>query len=314
MTPNKTYRFSSFKKLFLVFLSCLVLFSFPGKCLSYQIGRRGEEENRYFFWEVSSEDNKVYILGSIHVAREGLYPLSRDIEEAFDRSDVLVVEVDLTEIDEFEAAKGMLSRAIYQDGSSLSGRLSPDIYRQAEEVLSGIGLDIRMFDMYQPWFLAVSITSYALMGLGFQPEWGVDQYFLDKAQDAGKKIKGLETMEFQLDLFSGLSDDLQELFLLSSLAEIETIEKHMDMLFDIWKKGNTRRLNTILRRSLAEYPQLEPFYERVIDQRNKNMASQIEDYLGQDNLYFVVVGAGHLIGSEGIIQILRERGYRARQY
>lgn len=312
-----------YKKLFLTFLFLIYAAAVetPLKAYGYQArgGRPASvfesvRSNRYFFWEASSSTNKIYILGSIHLAKKDMYPLSREIESAFERSDVLALEVNLAEINELEVAALTLTKAIYRDGSTLESRLSNRTYQLTKKRLSDLGMDIRMFNIYQPWFLAVTLTVQALMDLGFNPEWGVDKYFLNKAVNSAKKVTGIETIESQLSLFHSLPPELQELFLLSSLVDIEAIEKYMDTLLSAWKSGNMRRLEVILKRGLDEYPELQPFYDRVFYQRNKNMADAIEDYLASGKLYFVVVGAGHLVGSEGIIQILQNRGYFLRQY
>ncbi len=310
------------KKILLIFFLSAIMTVFSKQSLGYQFDKRPTDsssekrasDSRYFFWEVPSGANTVYILGSIHLVREDLYPLSRKIEEAFERSDALAVEVDLTKVDELEVAANMISKAFYYDGSTLADNLSPEIYQLAKESLEDLGLDIKMFNIYQPWFLALQLTTHALVELGFDPEQGVDQYFLKKAIETGKKIVGMETLTYQLSLFDSLSEDLQGLFLLLSLTEIETLESHADRLFQIWKKGDRRRLKILLRRGLEEYPELEPFYDKVFYQRNKRMVEQIEGYLTGDELYFVVVGAGHLVGREGIIQILQDKGYNPRQY
>lgn len=269
-----------------------------------------EEKYQYLFWEITKDNNKAYILGSIHMAKKEIYPLKEEIEKAFEQSDKLVLEIDLSRENELEIAAKMLSQAVCPELKSLKTRLPEKIYLLAQQKTKELGLDIRMFEFYQPWFLAISITAQSLIELGFSPEWGVDRYFLEKAVSAEKKVKGLETWEFQISLFKNLSHELQELFLLASLAEIETIAGQIDVLFDAWQKGNKRRLDVLFRRSLRQYPELAPFYEKVVYQRNKNMAEKIESYLKQEGTYFVVVGAAHLIGEQGIIQILQNKGYR----
>lgn len=314
-------KFKIITKLLLLFLPVVVIGLVPRSVFSYSFNfspthsaAQAGNQKRYLFWEVSSVEGKAYILGSIHLAREGLYPLSPKIEKAFEEADVLAMELDLSQLDELEVVMKMLPKAMFSDDNTLESSVSFQTYQLAKEKMQSMGMDIRMFNMYQPWFVAVSLTSYALVELGFRPEWGVDMYFSNKAQNEGKPIVGMETVDFQLNLFQGLPYDIQELFLLSSIVEIEGIERHIDMLFDAWKRGDMRRLETILMRSLRQYPELELFYEKVFYLRNKNMALQIEDYLKSGESYFVVVGAGHLVGQQGIIQLLRDKGYAVSQH
>lgn len=315
----KNFKFFLLVFCFFFYLAAVII---PLEGSGYQLGPAPAyrfEESRgsgkpYFFWQVEGKNNKAYILGSIHVAKEGIYPLSREIEEAFKQAEVLAVEVDLSRVDELDVAVRLAPRAIYRDGTTLKDNLSSDLYYRAGQQLKDMGIDIETFVFYQPWFLALNLASQALFELGFCPDWGVDNYFLRRAKKNGKKIKSLESLEYQISLFADLPHDLQELFLFSALTEIETIERQINVLFDAWEKGNKRRLETILQRGLRRYPELKPFYEKVFYQRNRNMVSQIAGYLESGKVHFVVVGAGHLVGQEGIIQLLRKKGYHLTQY
>ena len=271
-------------------------------------GRSG----KVFLWKAKSEKNTVYILGSIHLARPSLYPLDNRIEEAFECSDALVVEVNIETFDQALIRQMFIERGVYSDGSTISDHLSDKTFKLVVDKLGGLGLGFSQMVLFKPWFLSITLVTVELLKLGFNPEYGVDKHFLVKAKGE-KKILELESLEYQLDLFDGFTDKQQELLLFSTLLDLDILEKEMDNLIKAWENGNTIKLETILMKGLDEHPEILPIVDKIFYQRNKKMASKIEGYLDTRDTYFVVVGAGHLVGEKGIIQLLKKKGYSLQQ-
>jgi hypothetical protein len=167
--------------------------------------------------------------------------------------------------------------------------------------------------MYKPWFLAINLVMLELVKLGFDPNYGVDKHFIDKAKGV-KEILELESVEFQIDLFDGFNDRQQELFLMSALLDLDLIREEMDNMISIWERGDAKGMEEMLRKGLREHPEILPIYNKIFYERNKKMALKIEGFLddGAEN-YFVIVGSGHLVGKEGIIQLLKDKGYFLEQ-
>jgi uncharacterized protein YbaP (TraB family) len=155
-------------------------------------------------------------------------------------------------------------------------------------------------------------VSLEISKLGFDPNYGIDRYFLSKASET-KKILELESLEYQFHLSSSLPEKDQELFLLYTLKDIKVLEKQVDRLIKAWSTGDERGIESIVTRTVKEDKKLVPIYEKFIYQRNRDMASKIEDYLKAKETYFVIVGAAHLVGSQGIIQILKGKGFTVEQ-
>jgi len=287
-------------------------------CVSFLISRLGysenylNENNNNFLWEVKSAVNKVYILGSIHLGKKEFYPLDVKIEESFKKSDFLVVEVNLNDIDPVIIQNMVFEKGFYPVGEILKDHLSGKTYQLAAEKFQKLGLDIEFFNDSKPWFIAMNITTMELMRLGYNPEYGIDKYFLEKAKN-NKKILGFETFEFQLGLFDSFSEKQQELFLLSTLAEVDLISHEMDKMLYLWKNGDAEKMELMLSKPLKVYPEIKNIYDKLIYDRNEKMANKIDGFLKDDAIYFIVVGAAHLVGEKGIISILEKKGYSVIQ-
>jgi uncharacterized protein len=268
------------------------------------------EDSKSFLWKVQSDTSTAYILGSIHAMKEDIYPLDRKIDNAFQESGSLVLEIDLN-LDLNKVLAMMMQSAMYQNDDSLKKHLTPGTYELAAAAMKKSGLDIRMFEKCKPWFAAVMIETLELTKMGFNPELGIDKHFFNKA--GNKKILALETPEYQIGLFSQFKDDEQEAFLLATIKGMDLLEKEMTVMVDAWKAGNAAKMDSMLSGNMAKYPGINQTYEKLVFQRNRNMAAKIEDYLKTRETYFIVVGAAHLVGERGIIELLRDRGYSVKQ-
>ncbi len=123
----------------------------------------------------------------------------------------------------------------------------------------------------------------------------------------------LESLEYQINLLSNLSEKEQELFLLYTLKDINILEQELDKLVKAWSAGDEKGIESIITKSLKEDKRLVPIYEKLVIERNKKMASKIEGYLKEKETYFVILGAGHLVGSQGIIELLKSMGFVVEQ-
>lgn len=266
-----------------------------------------------FLWEVDSSPAKVYILGSIHIAKKELYPLPDDIENAFNNSDKLAVEANIDDAGSYQTQMLTMESAMMPMGDNLKNHVSSRTYEAAAKRMQSFGLDMAMFDNFRPWFAATQMTSLGLMKLGFDPEYGIDKYFLSKAEKENKGIIELEGVEYQIKLMSGLPDDEQDLFLFYTAVDLDNMEQDMDKLLNIWINGDADGLEGMIFETLQEYPDLEPVFEKLFYQRNIAMADKIDAFLREGGSYFVIVGAGHLVGEKGVLKLLEQKGYSLKQ-
>ena len=266
-----------------------------------------------FLWEIkSSAGSNVYLLGSIHAAKPGWYPLPQKIEDAFRAADTLVVEADITDAGKLSHMQMLtLSTSVYQAGDTFKNHVSAESYALVKTRCAALGLDISQFEIFKPWFVAMTLSAIELKLRGFDTEAGIDIHFLKKAKD--KKIMELESIDFQVTLFNNFSDAHQDLFLVSTLTDLDNLEKREDALYASWVSGNAKVMEQMAFKGLAEHPRFLPIYEKLFYERNLTMASKIEGFLKTQGTYFVVVGSGHMLGDKGILRLLEKKGYRTKQ-
>ena len=274
--------------------------------------RDNDTQNKSFIWKISSEVNSIYILGSIHVANPEIYPLDSSIEDAFELAENLAVEVDITQAGGTQMLQLIIDYGTYPPGEGLRDNIPDDLYAQLEEQFEQLGVGIALLDMYKPWVVAIMQEQLQMEEFGYEAEHGIDLYFINKAAENGKDIIELETADFQVELISSFPDELMILLLEESVENPLTPED-LDMLFEAWEDGDALAMESLLFEALDEEPALAPYYEKMVDERNITMAEMIEEFLSDDETYFVVVGAGHLVGDNGLINILGERGYVTEQ-
>lgn len=296
------------KKRFRSLLSIFFLLSL----MSFPEREAFSEEGKSFLWKVESGASTVYILGSIHFLKKESYPLSQKIESAFEKSDILVVEANVQDQGKMNT-QAFMEKALYPPNESIADHLSRESYEFLKGEASKLGLPLEVIDKQRPWFLSIVLDAMELMKLGYDPSYGVDNYFLSKATGR-KRILELESLDEQLHLLSNLSEKDQELLLTLSLKDLQNADQEANKLVQAWKTGDTSGMEAVITKSLREDPKLVPIYGKLIYERNRRMVSKIEGYLKGNGTYFVVVGAGHLIGEKGIVETLGKKGFRVEQF
>jgi uncharacterized protein YbaP (TraB family) len=271
-----------------------------------------EEKGKSFAWKITSDTTSVYLLGSIHVARPAIYPLDRAIEDAFKEADNLVVEVNVTAVDEEESFRLLQEYGTYPAGDGFSKNVPKDVYDELYEYLEQGKIFLVQLEQFRPWVILTILEQYAFTNLGYKAEYGIDYYFLDKANVSKKNIIELESAEFQLKLLSNISDDIMIEAIESDLDDMLT-QEDIDELFDAWINGDRDAIEEITFEGLEADPELQTYYETLFDVRNLGMAEKIVDFLAGSETYFIVVGAGHLVGDKGLLDLLENRGYSLEQ-
>jgi uncharacterized protein YbaP (TraB family) len=261
-------------------------------------------------WELHGKHNTVFLLGSIHVLRPGDYPLEPAVMQAYSNSKSLLMEINLEDVDLEQLQAEMMAGAMLPEGESLSGVLGPKRYARAETLAREVGVELATLDRFAPWFAAEAISQMQLMQLGFQPTSGVEMYFLERARGDGKSIAGLETVHDQIALFTGLSMDAQAEYLVSSLEQAHELPKQVDQMVHAWQRGDTAWFVDQMKSELGRDPAL---YQSVLAARNRKWIPKIEALLNDDKNYLVIVGTGHLVGHNSVIDLLKKDGVDATQ-
>jgi uncharacterized protein YbaP (TraB family) len=289
----------NFKRFALAFLATALL----GSCAA----RPGHE--RHFLWVLAGEHNRVYVMGSFHLLRPQDYPLAAEIEDAYRDAEALCMEIDVDDTDEGALAFKMLALARLPPGASLKTELG-DSYPMVSSKARALGIDLAPLDAFQPWFVALTASVTQLMKLGFNPNEGVEKYFQRRAKTDHKEICGFETAEDQFNLLAGMSAHEQAALLAQSIDELGDVQTQMNAMLDAWKHGDEKTLLKTAFRQMEQNPEL---YKAMILDRNKRFAAGIEGLLGERHDYLVIVGAGHLVGRDSVLRMLRKDGHRAKQ-
>jgi uncharacterized protein YbaP (TraB family) len=262
-------------------------------------------------WELHGRHNTVYLLGSIHVLRPQDYPLAPELLAAYANSKGLVMEINLGDIDSAEVQTEMLSGAMLPEGRTLSDVLGARRYAHAQSLAHEVGVDLSTFDQFAPWFAAEAISQLQLTELGFQPQSGIEMYFLDRARSDGKSIAGLETVHDQMAVFAALSMDAQADYLLTSLEQARALPKQVDDMVHAWARGDSAWFASQIESEFGRDPAL---YQAVLAARNRKWIPKIEALLNGDENYLVIVGTGHLVGRNSLLELLNKDGVGATQH
>jgi uncharacterized protein YbaP (TraB family) len=261
-------------------------------------------------WEVRGKHNTVYILGSIHVLRLSDYPLAPALLDAYGNAKALLMEVNLTDSGAASMQAEMLAGATLPDGKTLPAILGKERYGRADALAHEVGIELSTFDQFAPWFAAEAISQLQLTQLGFQPEAGVEMYFIQRAKNDGKSVAGLETIHDQISLFENMSLETQAEYLVSSLEQAHDLPQEVDSMVRAWQRGDTHWFETHLQSDLKQDSRL---YQAILGARNRKWVPKIEALLNDDKNYLVIVGAGHLAGSGSVIDLLKKDGIGATQ-
>lgn len=255
------------------------------------------------FHKVTSDTATVYLLGSIHVGKKGLYPLPNVIEHAFEKSDSLVVEVRLDAMTTLKSAK-ILADARYPSGDSLKNHVDEKTWSL---LAAHPPMPIGMLERMHPWTVSLTVLAADLQRAGFDPSAGIDKHFMDEADQRSKPTIGIETVEDQLGLLGGLPDDQQAAMLREALEEGGKIGEQIEELAAAWSKGDEKGLEKKLREDWSK-PEYQSLYKKMFTDRNLVMTEAIDGFLKQKGTRFVVVGAAHVVGDGGIVDLLKKRG------
>ena len=262
-----------------------------------------------FLWKVQSGEQVLYLAGSVHALKAEVYPLNPAFERAFEATDMLVEELDLSEGDMMAIAPMLLSKGVYQDGRTFDTVVSKDTLTRVAQRLTP-PMTLELIRPMKPWMVMLMLTALQVQQAGFDASLGLDKYFFDKAKAAGKPVVGLETAESQIDRFDKMPESLQEQLLRSALEELDTQNRELTAIVTAWQRGDAAALEKTLLGGFKQYPAA---YQSLLVERNVNWMPQMEKCLARTSPCLVVVGAAHLVGPDGLLALLQKKGYRVEQ-
>jgi len=261
-------------------------------------------------WAIHGAHNIVYLAGSVHLLKAGDATLPPAFDQAYASSKGLVMELDLDNLNPLEATGWMMEHGTLPAGTTLRQRLGDTRYQRVENEAGRLGLPTELLERFQPWVIGMQLLEMQYQQLGFQPEEGVEQQLDQRAQADGKPVTGLETVAEQLGVLGSLSNEDQDRFLDMVVGEMGDVGSDTQSVILAWRNGDATRLASLLSEEYKSFPAL---YRMLVSERNQRWMPQIQKLLQDHQDYFVVVGALHLVGEGGLLDLMRRAGYRPEQ-
>jgi uncharacterized protein len=258
-------------------------------------------------WKVTGPGGgTVYLGGSIHALHNIDYPLPTAYNRAFDASSRLVFEVDHKAL--LDSSKGLSKAGEYPRGDSLKNHVDPRTYAYLCRLFGLLKVPEEKIAKYRPWYLALVLQAPSLHGLS--EELGVEEFLLKRAQANSKPVSGLESAREHMEIFSGLSDRQSEAMLLLMFIPAEKGSSYGARLTEAWRRGDADTDTRLFMDGFRDFPSLG---QRLLAMRNRKWIPKIEQYLRSGQTYFVVAGVAHMGGPDGVLALLRARGYKIEQ-
>ena len=270
----------------------------------------GPADAKSTLWEATSPQGTLYIQGSAHVLKAENYPLAPAIEQAYSNSTALILEVDMSEMMSPKTQQLIMGMAMLQQPDTLKTVLDPLTYERLEEAAQQAALPLAAIESFKPWFATMTLTLVKMKKMGLDESLGLDKHFYEKATADNKKVIGLESVDFQIALLDSLSDENPDDFVNRSLTELKQLEDDLTKLLTAWETGDFQTLESLINKSFKDYPEQ---YEKFITARNKAWVKKLRGMVNRNDTYMVVVGAGHLPGEEGVINLLKQKGFTVEQ-
>ena len=302
------------KSIFLIItIFTLIVFSACGK---KEIVKE-DNEITPLFYKISDKNNTtIYLLGSIHAADDNIYPLNDTIMNSFNDSDYLAVEVDTLSLqNNFDLSLKLAEKMMYNDSTTIKNHIGDELYNKMVNFFKEKKSYSSLYDNYKPIFFESLFENLIINDAMLKSESGIDMYFLSLASENNKKILEVESAEFQYNLLLNTPLELDKIMIEEYIDNYDLNVSQMKDLYELWKKGDKEQLENILINSESqnvteeEKKLMENYNKSLIIDRNYGMANVLENYFEKKQNVFCVVGLGHVIGNEGIINLLQKRGY-----
>lgn len=261
-------------------------------------------------WSVRSGDNVIYLGGTVHLLRPGDYPLPVEFEEAYQASSQLYFETDIGSMSDISVQTQMLQQLTYSDDRTLRSVLNDEAYTALSAYTATAGLPITMLEKFKPGLLVSTLQVLVFQSMGFTPQ-GVDAYFHTRAVGDGKDEGQLETVQEQIGFISAMGEGNESEFILLSLKDLAETGDVMEEMIGVWRSGDADGLSELFVEDMKD--EAPALYDSLLLQRNLKWIPQIESMLQDADTEFVLVGAAHIVGENGLLDLLSQRGYEIEQ-
>lgn len=257
-------------------------------------------------WKVNHGEEVIYIGGTVHLLRNSDFPLPAEFDIAYRNSSRIFFETDIAALSAPSTQEKMFVSMIAKPGHTIDKLISPDTMEKLTSAASKRGMDFNTLIRFKAGMIVTMLQISELMRLGVTLE-GVDTHFNARAIQDHMPAGELETLEVQISFLSRMGEGKEEEFIRLSLRDLDKIELMYDKLILAWRNGDRKQLDTLLINEMKrDFPEV---YEQLLVQRNNNWLPKIKNMFKEPGTEYVLVGVGHLVGPDGILQHLEKQGY-----
>lgn len=260
---------------------------------------------------VRDADSTMYLYGTVHVRQAGQAWGGANAQAALAEADEVWTEMEISPEADAEVQRMMMQYGIAPADRPLSSWLNEEERARLDALGARLGLPAVALERFRPWLAAVTLSLMPMMQAGFDPNLGVDRAIDAIGDETGKTMRAFETPEEQLRFLAGLSDEAQHEMLLDAIAETEAGPEQLMALSEAWERGDLHLIEQLVVIDMQrEYPEL---YERLFSQRNAAWTETLTQEMAGAGVDFVAVGAGHLVGEDGLVARMRARGFEVER-
>lgn len=262
-------------------------------------------------WKISNGTNTLYLGGTFHMLKPSDYPLPKEFEQVYKKVNWLVFETDMDELSTPLFQQKFIESMTLPTGQILADHLSSKAYAELIRYAAKNTIDTARLQRFKPQMVALIITIEELKKLGLTAE-GVDTFIGNKAKRDNKIITKLESIDDQIHYISTMGAGNESGLILQTIADMNELPKDLTAMSNAWRKGDDDALFEVgIKPMLDDYPKI---YQSLLVERNNNWMAKIEKLIAHPEEKFILVGALHLIGQDGLLQQMKERGYQVQQY
>lgn len=259
-------------------------------------------------WVVKGPHSTVYLFGTVHALKKDVPWRTAKIDTAIQQSGSLWLEI--PNIDNAQSMQPLILQLGMDQAHPLSTHLTKDQLAKLDDVAktAGIPSGEAALEPFKPWLAAITLSLIPMMKAGFDPTSGVEYILKPEFDKANKSVKGFETAEQQLHYLADLPEKTQVDYLASELDDFNGETEKFQKIVAAWYAGDDAALDSMMSSEFRDkYPEL---YQILIVKRNQAFTSQIDGLLKGDGTIFVAIGAGHLVGHDGVPAMLEKLGYK----
>ena len=290
----------NFKK----YLTCVAFatsFSFTGQTLAESS-----------VWKVSKGKEYFYVGGTIHLLNAEDHPLPQEYTSAYKDSSEIIFETDIAGANSPEFQGKLMAAMMYNDDRTLKSELKPEVYSELEKFLAPRQIPIVNFSKFQPWGVALMLTIVEYQRLGMMPNYGIDIHFSNLATSDNKKVAGLETLDEQLGFLLSLAKVEPNESITYTLRDLVHLPDFIQLMKTSWRSGDLEALSNdpFVVEMKEKFPEV---YNAIVTNRNNAWIKKLVELTKDADKEFVLVGAMHLNGKEGLLNLLKEEGFKVEK-